>query len=461
MTKPMLMRVAMIRSVVIALGLLAGSTHAEEAIEGIDGIDLVQYNPVMTGPANGTGITLFGVGLKQVWVTHPDVLQAISEVNASSYDISGAMSGFYPYAQVQNINSNKNRSATGGGNGTLLQLILPIWNGGSTLAEIDVAKATKRQAESGVSLARLSLGQRYSEAYFGALAAQNQVTILEKNLISLIKLNKAISHRAEEGASPDADVKTALTRLHLAEAQLAQQRAVQQAQRALLKTLLNGNVGHLYWPLSARLDNAELTQTLTRGLDGNPNILKAVADIAKEEAQVRVDRGHLSPTVSLQHQKPIGSYFNPISYPEQTQLVVQFQTDTGYKAFESYRGSKERLSGVYLKKDSAQREVEQTVVSTQIQMQSLGFQLKAQHQAVVASVALVESSLRQYAVGRKTWIEVLNAQREATDTQLQYVSQQQSYWLSATKLALVSMYWDEWLARTMGTGSESVLEISN
>ena len=52
-------------------------------------------------------------------------------------------------------------------------------------------------------------------------------------------------------------------------------------------------------------------------------------------------------------------------------------------------------------------------------------QLEYQQLAFQAARDLVDSFKRQFETGRKTWIEVLNAQREAQDTRLQLVQQRE------------------------------------
>lgn len=69
-------------------------------------------------------------------------------------------------------------------------------------------------------------------------------------------------------------------------------------------------------------------------------------------------------------------------------------------------------------------------------------QLGYQSAAADAADAVIASFLRQFEAGRKSWLEVLNAQREALDTRLSLVQQRRSLWQANTRLALHGLYWD-------------------
>lgn len=399
-----------------------------------------------------------GDGLRQVWLTHPEVLRANAEIQASQFDVSGARAGYYPNFQLQNVQSNRSAEVGGAGRGTIVRLTQPLYSGGSTGAEVDNADARREQAESNLASTRLDLALRYSEAHFGALAASSQVKALEDNLQSLRKLFASITRRAEEGAAPESDVKTAITRLRQAESQLTQARAQDLVQRQALRSLLSVEPGRLTWPHRAALTTGEMSDVLERALQLNPNHTRADAEIRAQEAQGRLSRARLTPEVSLQYSRGMGG-ISESNQVEQTQLIVAYQTDNGFRAFENYRGALKRVEAAQSRKASVLRDIEQSIVADRLQQESLVLQLRSQRLAVDSASQLVDSYLRQYVVGRKTWIEVLNAQREATDTVIQFIGLQQNYWQTATRLALNAMYWDEWVDRTSTEGVTDVMEI--
>jgi hypothetical protein len=58
-----------------------------------------------------------------------------------------------------------------------------------------------------------------------------------------------------------------------------------------------------------------------------------------------------------------------------------------------------------------------------------------------AAVKLVDSFLRQFKVGRKAWLEVLNAHREAHEALLGISTIKRNYWAANTRLTLHGMMW--------------------
>ena len=61
--------------------------------------------------------------------------------------------------------------------------------------------------------------------------------------------------------------------------------------------------------------------------------------------------------------------------------------------------------------------------------------------AAESAQALVDSFRRQFEVGRKSWLEVLNAQREANDAVLQAITVRRNLWVANARLALQGLYW--------------------
>src|SRR3546814_1047667 len=75
-----------------------------------------------------------------------------------------------------------------------LYIVLPLWSGGSTNAQVDIAKARQKAALAELAKIRLALGQSTLQAYFNVLQAQDQM-IQWNNYIA------ALNRRSEEHTS--------------------------------------------------------------------------------------------------------------------------------------------------------------------------------------------------------------------------------------------------------------------
>ena len=101
----------------------------------------------------------FSIAMTHLWTTHPDVLQAQAALTATGFEVKAAYAGFLPYAQVD---VGQQRQPT-----SVARFILPLLSGGSTLAAVDSARAAALQATADVDRARLRLGLRLVDAWFG------------------------------------------------------------------------------------------------------------------------------------------------------------------------------------------------------------------------------------------------------------------------------------------------------
>ncbi|MGQ0530417.1 MAG: TolC family protein [Panacagrimonas sp.] len=376
--------------------------------------------------------------LAKVWTENPQVRQAELALRATEYDVKGARLGYFPYFQVQaSQGESGNRSAA------TLFLIQPLWNGGLTKAQIDGAKAGQLQALANLNNVRLQLGQRLLEAYFNFAQAADQEKQWNSYINSLKILLGSIERRAAQGVAPDADVQTALTRLKQAEAGIETARAGKLASRAQLANLLNEEPETVNWPgEQARLSEDEILILGREPPDVHPQRAAALAQIKQQEATSRAAKAALSPEVSLQHREQVqGVEFDPTN--SATVLVMGFQSNNGLRGLRSYQADLERVEAAKAQLRAVDREISATIEIDRAQLKAARVQIEAQTAAAESSQALVDSFIRQYEVGRKSWLEVLNAQREANDTLLQVSALKRNFWFFNAKLSLDTMHWDK------------------
>lgn len=373
--------------------------------------------------------------LAKVWRDNPQVVQAERGLQATGFDIAAARSGYLPYLQVQTALADNTEDSV-----STLYAVLPLWNGGLTGAQVAEAKARQKIAAAELVRVRQELGLQAVEAYVNVAQAQEQAVQWSAYVGALKRLLASIQRRAAEGAAPEADVQTAVARLRQAESGMEGNRAVMLINRAQLARLLLATPGSVDWPDDAYLlSDAEIESVGTRA-ELHPSRVLALAEVKTQEAVARGARASLWPEVSLQHRRQLeGVVFDPSN--DATLVVAQFQSNNGVRGFLGYKAEQQRLDSAKANADAVLREIAATVEVGRTQLATSAMQLLVQAQAADASSALVDSFMRQYEVGRKTWLEVLNAQREANENFLQSINLKRNYWYANAKLALDAMYW--------------------
>lgn len=394
---------------------------------------VVVYIFLFVGTASAESLS-FGKALTRVWQNHPDVRKAEAAVNASGYDKTAAYAGFFPYVQTDMVRGSQSKDDY------VVRAVLPLWSGGQTLASVDAAKAAQNMALADLQRTRLQLALRLTEVYFSVLAYKEQDGLWRQYVDKLTNLHGMIQRRATSGVSPQADVMSILSRLRQADASAELNRASLAAAETQLAALLGTTTESLFWPQNALLTQDEISTALARAMVEHPDLTFAAQTITREQADTRMKRAGLSPELSLRYVKPFGS--DSSNNTSETQIVLQYQSDNGLKAYQAWKSGEQRVDGARAALDTTRLEVTSAINLAKAEISASTAQLGYQSEAVLASDAVIDSFLRQFEAGRKSWLEVLNAQREALDTRMAQVQQRRSLWQANTRLALHGLYWD-------------------
>ena len=394
---------------------------------------VVVYIFLCMGTASAESLS-FGKALTRVWQNHPDVRKAEAAVNASGYDKTAAYAGFFPYLQTDMVRGSQSKDDY------VVRAVLPLWSGGQTRASVDVAKAAQNMALADLQRTRLQLALRLTDVYFSVLAYKEQDGLWRQYVDKLTNLYGMIQRRATSGVSPQADVMSILSRLRQADASAELNRASLAAVETQLAALLGTTTDSLFWPQNALLTPDEISTALARAMVEHPDLTFAAQTITREQADTRMKRAGLSPELSLRYVKPFGS--DSSNNTSETQIVLQYQSDNGLKAYQAWKSGEQRVDGARAALDTVRLEVTSAINLAKAEISASTAQLGYQSEAVLASDAVIDSFLRQFEAGRKSWLEVLNAQREALDTRMAQVQQRRGLWQANTRLALHGLYWD-------------------
>ena len=385
-------------------------------------------------PDASGGIDSLAAALAAAMRTEPRIREAERIAAASGFDTQAARSGFFPYATV-----GANQDDDGNGS-TSLRIVQPLWNGGLTRAQVDGAREAERVALAEVDSARLEVGVEVLEAYLNLVAAETQIEQWDQQIQTLDRLVGVIQRRAEEGVAPDADVQTAVSRLRQAEAGREASRSQAASQTAELARLTGTEIGRVQWPdLGRQLSPQERVINEARLVEVHPRTVIARALIEQQRAEERRQRAEIWPELQLQYRADVEGVRS--SQADGALLVLQYQTNNGLRGYRTAQAEAERTRAAAERLVQAKRDVVTRVRVAQAQWVAAMAQRRAQAAAVAATDVLIDSFLRQFEVGRKSWVEVLNASREANDTRLQAIAAERQFWSANGTLALESLQW--------------------
>ncbi len=372
--------------------------------------------------------------LEVVWRDNPSVQEAEKSIEAAGYEVKGSYGGFLPSLSVSN-STGKNALSS-------VLASLPLWNGGLTLAQIDNSKAREVLARASLDKVRLTLATQTLTAFYTLAQAQEQLRQWSRYLAALQRLNATVSNRAKQGVAPQSEVQTAVSRIHQAEVGQEAARLQLFNSRTELTKLLNLTTETVQWRENVA---AELEQVIAIDnntiIERNPDVMIAAAQVAEQSAAQRQAKAQLYPEIAVQYRHYYsGQAFDRTA--DSPQLVVQYQVGNSYTAYQRVSSEQSKLESSRAHLEVAKREAQSALNANRQQVVSSGRQLQLQQLATANTQALVDSFLRQYQVGRRSWIEVLNAQREAHENQLSSIASRRAYALTGQTLMLQSMVWD-------------------
>jgi adhesin transport system outer membrane protein len=379
-----------------------------------------------------------------VWATnsHPLVEQKRRNVEASVQDVKSAQWKWLPTLTFETsqilggqpqVLGNSDPSA---GN---IKLEQPLWSGGRITSEVDMAQARKQITQLQLHETQQDLMLRVLQAFFDYQKLLARLSIAQDNIHEHQRLFELISRRQKQQVTSEADVALAFARLQQVMAERNSMRAQHQASRLSLEQLTG----------RALTENMSLPEAAERTLvwqdawsaqqaaqAASPMLRRLRAETQLSEADVSLRKAQVLPQVNLRHERFMGA---TISVPfDRTMFVLQYQPGSGVSAWPSMDAAVKRIEASQSAYESGVREVTEKVSSQWVEVKSFKEMLDVTNQYVAASQEVMASYLRQYTAGRKTWLEVLNAQREWVQARYAQVDNAFAYKLGVYKLDVLT-----------------------
>lgn len=344
--------------------------------------------------------------LREAVTKHPDVRSRINERQAASAQLEGAQWGRYPSLTAELQTQN-------GGPQSVAKIEQPLWTGGRITSQISVAAAGLGQADAAVTEAEQKVLGLAASAFFDILRLESRLKTAVTNEAEHLRLLQIIQRRAKSEISPKTDETQADARLSQATTDRIQTQRQLEAARLALEQAVGADVGELSAPADVNLSNWLELSLVNASLAYSPERKRLVMQVETSEAQIALARAQIMPTLVAGYQSQIGSLLIG-QERSRAYLGVQFQTGAGLSSLSAVQTA---IARKYAAQDAIvalDRQLTQTVRSTWSESKGLAAQLAPVRALLSGSDEIVASYLRQFQVGRKNWLDVLNAQREKT-----------------------------------------------
>jgi adhesin transport system outer membrane protein len=141
---------------------------------------------------------------------------------------------------------------------------------------------------------------------------------------------------------------------------------------------------------------------------------RLLSQIESAEAQIKVSQTQIYPSLMAGYQHTWNGQVPAGTDRSKAYLSIQFQSGSGLSALSGVQAAVSRKAATQQELESLERQLISQAASTLNELDALQAQIGSAQALEASTAEIVDSYLRQYQVGRKNWLEVLNAQREKT-----------------------------------------------
>lgn len=318
--------------------------------------------------------------------------------------VDAAEAARYPSVSTE-VSSNKNESS-------YVQVSQPLWTFGKISSAIETQEMGYEVQKLALSQVKRDLIIKTAAAYAQVQSVLMKISVAQDNLKTHQSLCDRIKNRYQGQIASLADV-------HLATARLLQAKADLVNYKGQLKSALNELYALTRTPISAQepidssfariQDDATVKKLI---LEQNTDVAHANAQVDLAVSKVKEQKTSYYPTVSFRVRK----YFSDYSDETHVGLVVNSSLDgMGVANYNQIQGAEKSVSVAQYELDSVRNEVERETESLLLNREVQENLRESQQESVKSLEETMESFVRQYDMSRKSWVDVLNQQRELTN----------------------------------------------
>jgi len=346
--------------------------------------------------------------LRNALERYPSIAARRQEFAAAQGALEGARWQRYPSLSVSGAALGSNGAAP-----STVSVQQILWSGGRIDGSIAAADSRMTAAAAGTLVEEQIVLERTVAAYVELQRQQARLVASEENVRRHTELYGLIARRVGQEVSSAADSALATARLAQARAERQQISAAIGNARAALQSLSGESVRTVVALDAPILGFASVQEALAAAESFSPEIARQRSLAAAATSDIDVRKGQLMPTLAARVEHLRNPIIGVNSSTDRALLAFEFQPGAGLSAFSAVREAEARRLAAMSAVEGSRLDLEQKLNAAWIDAQSSATQREPLRILARTNVAIVDSFLRQYRVGRKSWLDVLNAQREA------------------------------------------------
>ncbi len=356
-------------------------------------------------------------------MTHNPMLKGKqAEVEVQQYGVSSAKARRYPTLSAQGSNFND------GYDQATLRVEQPIWAFGKIDSAIELAESGVYVEQWHLLDIQRQLLEETAVSYAKIAGIKQRMRVAQSNIGAHQDYYQRIARRQKGQLSSEADMRLAYSRLLQAQTQLQSIQGELSVAQTELQALTQVPVATevAVDPLLAQLPSYADVQRLAVEQAANIRLKRQNLQVARLE--LKTEKLSVLPTIYFSVETDL---LDNVSGNDDLRAGLTFQSSLeglGLVARGRVKGAESRLAAAQYDLDSSVIDIRRRVDALMLNRQVQEGLINAQQQVEEAMQQTLASFLRQYETGRKSWLELLNTQRELNTLQLQ-LAQSRNDWL--------------------------------
>jgi adhesin transport system outer membrane protein len=365
-------------------------------------------------------------------LTHPRIQGKKKELNVANEKLNTSKWLRFPAVSVISSAGQSSLASRDREPVTTIRLEQPLWAGGRISSSIEANQARLKSSIYGISEIEEDVLGKTSAVYCSLLKMQEKIEASKENVEEHKRLLSLIQRKARNEVSPMVEIVLAKTRLEQAQYEQIQLTTQATNLKAELESLIGQPFQSIKNPKVALSIPSDLEQAISLTISNSPTIKRLESDVEASSADIDVSKASIWPQISARNDNIIGGITEGnISY-----LALTYAPGNGLSALSN-------TSEARAKKEVAETLIRSTALELSNKIRADWNQYFAEMKQaevlsnlVETSQGVYESYLRQYAVGKKTWVEVLNAKKESTQAKYIYSESQWNSFMAGVRLQI-------------------------
>lgn len=292
--------------------------------------------------------------------------------------------------------------------------------GGGLVSGLKLAKAKKSVADWSTEETRRDVAVRVINAYAGWYGAHKKLLAANESVIAHEKFTDLITRRMEAGVSTASEVNQSLSRLAQAKAEQASYRSAEFSSLVALNQLVGRQLDREELAKGAVEEVKLPNDIIAQAMAVSPTIHRLEYTAKMAEHQAGVTKSQAYPQISLQVQRSIGPTTTSIKAitPNYTSvgLVAEYSSGNGFSSLARGSAAEDMYRAALLDIDAARRDLVVQVNQDVTEYEFSKLRKGALEKTATLTQSVSESYDRQFRVGKRSWLDLLNSVRERTQT---------------------------------------------